>query len=100
MLVITRGQRDGWKWGRWTGRNVTGQSFEDFLPGRGVWLETIGKISGPSDRTTKHLKITLAAMAVPAEMKAWRAHAYGAEGNPADTIGKMTLDTAGAGARC
>ena len=33
-------------------------------------------------------------MEVPKEMKAWRAHAYGAEGNPADTIGKMTLDTA------
>eukprot|EP00933_Yihiella_yeosuensis_P067831 TRINITY_DN7292_c0_g1_i1.p1 TRINITY_DN7292_c0_g1~~TRINITY_DN7292_c0_g1_i1.p1 ORF type:complete len:351 (-),score=100.67 TRINITY_DN7292_c0_g1_i1:145-1197(-) len=32
-------------------------------------------------------------MAVPTEMKAWRAHAYGAEGNPADTISKMTLDT-------
>lgn len=32
-------------------------------------------------------------MEVPKEMKAWRAHAYGAEGNPADTIGKMTLDT-------
>lgn len=32
-------------------------------------------------------------MSVPSEMKAWRAHAYGAEGNPADTIGKMTLDT-------
>jgi len=32
-------------------------------------------------------------MALPTEMKAWRAHAYGAEGNPADTIGKMTLDT-------
>lgn len=33
-------------------------------------------------------------MEVPKEMKAWRAHAYGAEGNPADTISKMTLDTA------
>ena len=32
-------------------------------------------------------------MEVPKEMKAWRAHAYGEEGNPADTIGKMTLDT-------
>lgn len=31
--------------------------------------------------------------AVPSEMKAWRAHAYGAEGNPADTIEKLTLDT-------
>lgn len=30
---------------------------------------------------------------VPTEMKAWRAHAYGAEGNPADTIEKLTLDT-------
>ena len=38
---------------------------------------------------------TVFPMAVPAEMKAWRAHAYGAEGNPADTIGKMTLDTVG-----
>lgn len=33
-------------------------------------------------------------MEIPTETKAWRAHAYGAEGNPADTIGKMTLDTA------
>ncbi|CAJ1368808.1 unnamed protein product [Effrenium voratum] len=32
-------------------------------------------------------------MAVPSEMKAWRVHAYGEEGNPADTISKMTLDT-------
>lgn len=32
-------------------------------------------------------------MEVPTEMKAWRAHAYGEEGNPAHTIGKMTLDT-------
>eukprot|EP00438_Fugacium_kawagutii_P019325 Skav202376 [mRNA] locus=scaffold1406:196836:197888:+ [translate_table: standard] len=32
-------------------------------------------------------------MEIPKEMKAWRAHAYGAEGNAADTIGKMTLDT-------
>lgn len=35
-------------------------------------------------------------MEIPKEMKAWRAHAYGAEGNPADTIGKMSLDTVGA----
>lgn len=32
-------------------------------------------------------------MSAPAEMKAWRAHAYGAESNPADTISKMTLET-------
>lgn len=32
-------------------------------------------------------------MSVPTEMKAWRAHAYGEGGNPADTISKMTLDT-------
>lgn len=31
--------------------------------------------------------------ALPKEMKAWRAHAYGAEGSPADTIAKLTLDT-------
>jgi len=33
------------------------------------------------------------ALEIPSEMKAWRAHAYGEGGDPADTIGKLTQDT-------